>query len=68
VGGVGRAGAHADIAIFDPERFGERTTTLEPNRLAAGMTHVVVNGTVTLRDGRPTGDHGGAVLRRTGTA
>ena len=35
--GVLRAGARADIAVFDGERFGERGTTFEPNQLATGM-------------------------------
>jgi N-acyl-D-aspartate/D-glutamate deacylase len=29
------------------------------------VTHVLVNGVVTLRDGEPTGDRAGQVLRRT---
>jgi N-acyl-D-amino-acid deacylase len=62
--GVLRPGAHGDLAVFDPDAFAERATVEEPNRLADGMRHVVVNGTVTLRDGVATGDHGGRVLRR----
>ena len=56
-------GAPADIAIFDPETFGERGTTFEPNQLAVGMVHVVVNGVPTLRDGALTGHQAGEVLR-----
>ena len=62
--GVLRAGARADVTVFDPAAFAERGTTYEPNQLAAGVQHVLVNGTHTLRDGQPTGDHGGMVLRR----
>ncbi|MBL8697084.1 MAG: amidohydrolase family protein [Alphaproteobacteria bacterium] len=62
--GVLREGAAADIAVFDPDRFAERATTFEPNQLAEGMMHVVVNGSLALRDGRLTGERGGAVLRR----
>ena len=62
--GVLRTGAAADVTIFDPAVFAERGTTYEPNQLAAGVEHVFVNGVHTLRDGRPTGDHGGMVLRR----
>ena len=65
--GVLRAGACADIAVFDPESFGERGTTFEPNQLAAGMRHVVVNGVVTLQDGRLTGKRSGLVLQRART-
>ena len=62
--GVLRAGARADVAVFDPQRFGERGTTFEPNLLAEGMQHVLVNGVPTLRDGLPTGQRAGEVLRR----
>ncbi len=62
--GTLREGAWADLAIFDHERFGEKGTTYMPNVLADGMVHVVVNGVISLRDGVPTGDRAGAVLRR----
>jgi len=62
--GLIRPGNWADLAIFDPATFGERGTTFEPNQIAAGMHHVLVNGTVTLKDGALTGQRGGRVLRR----
>jgi N-acyl-D-amino-acid deacylase len=62
--GVLREGARADVAVFDPASFGERATTFEPNVLAAGVRHVIVNGVTTLRDGALTGDRAGMVLRR----
>jgi N-acyl-D-aspartate/D-glutamate deacylase len=62
--GVLRSGARADIAIFDPDRFEERATTFEPNQLASGMRHVIVNGVHSLRDGALTGERGGEVIRR----
>lgn len=62
--GVLRQGARADVAVFDPEVFADRGTTFEPNRLAEGMRHVLVNGVPALRDGRPTGSRTGQVLRR----
>lgn len=62
--GVLREGARADVVVFDAERFSERGTVFEPNLLADGMKHVVVNGVQTLRDGRLTGERGGMVLRR----
>ena len=62
--GVLRAGACADIAIFDHETFAEAGTTYEPNQIASGMRHVIVNGIPTLLDGALTGARGGTVLRR----
>ena len=62
--GAIKRGARADIAVFDPAIFGERATTYEPNQLATGMAHVVVNGVLTLHEGALTGERGGQVLRR----
>jgi N-acyl-D-aspartate/D-glutamate deacylase len=62
--GVLRVGARADIAVFDGDRFAERGTTFEPNQLATGMKHVIVNGVHTLRDGELTRGRGGQVLLR----
>ena len=61
--GILRKGAWADIAVFDEVRFGERGTIFEPNRLAEGMMHVLVNGAVTLQDGKLTGERNGQIIR-----
>ena len=57
-------GYFADLAIVDPERYGERGTLQEPNQLAEGVRHVVVNGRIALRDRVLTGQRAGHVLRR----
>ena len=62
--GVLTVGSWADLAVFDPETFGERGTLAAPNQLARGMRHVLVNGIVELADGKFTADRGGRVLRR----
>jgi N-acyl-D-amino-acid deacylase len=62
--GTLRRGAPADIVVFDPAALAERGTTFEPNQLAEGVRHVLVNGVHTLRDGVTTGERGGQVLRR----
>jgi N-acyl-D-amino-acid deacylase len=61
--GVIRKGAWADLAVFDPEAFRETATTFEPNRLAVGMRHVLVNGVVAMKNGELTGNRAGQVLR-----
>jgi N-acyl-D-aspartate/D-glutamate deacylase len=58
-----RAGASADIVVLDPERFGERASVYEPNQIAAGVRHVLVNGVATLSEGGLTGERAGLVLR-----
>jgi N-acyl-D-amino-acid deacylase len=50
--------------VFEDKGFRARGTTFEPNQLASGMRHVVVNGVPTLKDGKFTGSRGGRVLRR----
>jgi N-acyl-D-aspartate/D-glutamate deacylase len=62
--GVLAPGNFADVTVFDPAAYEERGTTFEPNQLATGVVHVLVNGVHTLRNGEPTGEHGGRVLRR----
>ena len=62
--GILRVGAFADLAIFDHDTFSEVATTFEPNQLATGIRHVIVNGQLTLRDGALTGHRAGTVLRR----
>lgn len=62
--GVIKRGAHADLALFDPETFAERGTTFEPNQIAQGMKHVIVNGVMAVKDGELTGERTGRVLRK----
>jgi N-acyl-D-amino-acid deacylase len=59
-----KVGYRADIAVFDPESFGETATTFEPNRLALGMRHVIVNGRVALSNGELTSERAGQLVRR----
>lgn len=59
-----KEGAPADVVVFDPARFGERGTLEDPNQLATGVAHVVVNGEVAMEDGAFTDNRNGTVLRR----
>lgn len=59
-----REGYWADLAIFDPAAFTERGTTFDPNQIAGGMKHVVVNGVLALHEGKLTADRGGQILRK----
>ena len=47
-----QVGADADIVVFDPETIIDRATYQDPAQYSAGIDHVVVNGTVTLRNGQ----------------
>lgn len=64
--GVVRKGAWADLAIFDPLTLQERGTVFEPNQIAEGIVHVIVNGVVAMKHGSLTGQRGGQVIRREG--
>jgi N-acyl-D-aspartate/D-glutamate deacylase len=60
-------GCYADITVFDPETVIDRADFAPAEatmRYPEGITHLVVNGVVTLRDGVHTGARAGVVLRR----
>ena len=63
--GAVRAGAFADLVVFDPathRRRRRRTRTRA--RFPAGIRAVYVNGTAVARDGAHTGARPGRALRR----
>jgi N-acyl-D-aspartate/D-glutamate deacylase len=62
--GVLRAGAWADIAVFDLARVRDTATYDKPHQLAEGMIHVFVNGKAAVADGAATPERAGRVLRR----
>ncbi len=62
--GLIRTGYVADIAIFDPATVIDRSTYANGRALAEGVDHVIVNGTIVLQDGEPTGATPGRALRR----
>jgi N-acyl-D-amino-acid deacylase len=61
--GVIRAGAIADVTVFDPAQIQDRATYQEPQQLAEGVKAVVVNGLVALDAGVPTGVRAGRFIR-----
>ena len=65
--GILKEGMAADLAVFSPNDFEEQGTTFDPNQLATGMSHVLVNGKIALFDGKLTRERAGAVLRRNST-
>jgi N-acyl-D-amino-acid deacylase len=50
-----RAGAFADIVLFDPRRYAARATYDQPTLLAAGVRTVLVNGVAAVENGVLTG-------------
>jgi N-acyl-D-amino-acid deacylase len=60
--GTVRAGARADLVLFDPRRVVDRATYEEPHRYPAGIEHVIVNGRFVIKHGEHTGSLPGRVL------
>ena len=58
-----RAGAFADVVIFDPANIQDHSTYAKPMQYATGVTDVFINGQLALKDGEPTGAPSGRVLR-----
>lgn len=61
--GVLRAGAHADITMFDYDKLKYKCTIREPRVHPDGIVHVMANGKFGLLNGRRTNTSAGRVLR-----
>jgi len=59
-----RAGAFADIVIFDPAKVQDKATYQDPHQIAEGMSWVIVNGQIARRELEFTGARGGRALKR----
>jgi N-acyl-D-amino-acid deacylase len=62
--GLIRRGCAADIAVFDPASVIDHATYAAGRTPAEGVEHVLVNGTLVLENGEPTGATPGRALRR----
>lgn len=54
----------ADVAVIDPAAYVDTATFDDPHQYAVGVRHVLVNGTLAIHDGYPTGALAGRALRR----
>ena len=61
-GRLGR-GLAADVVVFDPATMADRATFEAPFQYPAGISAVVVNGTIALRDGERSAGRSGLALR-----
>jgi N-acyl-D-amino-acid deacylase len=62
--GLIRAGYRADLVLFDPDTVADTATYENPMRAAAGIEAVWVNGVLSYRAGRATGQRSGRFLPR----
>lgn len=53
----------ADIVIFDPETIIDNATYENPNQTPTGISYVIVNGKITVKNGEYTGETSGQVIR-----
>lgn len=61
-----QSGYFADVVIFDPDSVTDHATFDNPMQLSTGVSEVLVNGTLVLRDGEHTGALPGRVVRGPG--
>jgi N-acyl-D-amino-acid deacylase len=64
--GLLRPGMAADIVVFDDNLVGDKATFERPHQYATGFKYVLVNGNVTVDEGKHNGVRGGMVLKGPG--
>lgn len=61
--GVLKAGAAADVVVFDAAKIADQATFAEPHQYATGIDEVLVNGVLAVDHGKYTDSRAGKVLR-----
>jgi N-acyl-D-amino-acid deacylase len=61
--GLLKQGYYADVVVFDPKTIQDHATFDRPHQYATGVSEVIVNGRITLRNGAPTGEKPGRFIR-----
>lgn len=62
--GLIKEGYFADITIFDAEKIKDKSTYTEPHQYSEGIEYVIVNGQITVRNGRHIGVKNGCILKK----
>ena len=62
--GILKEGHFADITIFDQETIAEQATFTDPHNYSTGIKTVLVNGKLTINNGKHGGATNGAILRK----
>ena len=58
-----KAGDFADVVVFDPNTIQDHATYEKPHQLSTGVSYVIVNGKMAIKDGVPTGAATGRAVR-----
>lgn len=61
--GMIKEGFWADIVVFDPKEISDKATYRKPKEFPAGIKYVIVNGVITVKEGKLTNEFGGKVLK-----
>jgi N-acyl-D-amino-acid deacylase len=64
--GLLKQGYFADVVVFDPRTIQDHATFEKPHQYATGVSEVLVNGRLAIRDGVPTGAKPGRFVRGRG--
>jgi N-acyl-D-aspartate/D-glutamate deacylase len=65
--GILREGMKADITIFDPQTIRDISTYENPHRYPEGIKYVIINGTITVENGKHNGVLNGKILTKSKT-
>jgi len=65
--GLLRDGMIADIVIFDPSKIADTATYLNPQKFPLGIEYVIVNGKITIAEGKYLRRLNGRVLKHEGS-
>lgn len=57
-------GRFADVVVFDPSRVVDRSTYMDPHRYSEGIQYLMVNGIVSISEGKATGKRAGRPITR----
>jgi N-acyl-D-amino-acid deacylase len=65
--GMLKEGMAADVVIFDENVVGDLSTFQKPHAYSTGFSYVIVNGQLTVEEGKHNGTRGGVVLKGVST-
>ena len=54
---------YADIVLFNPDTVIDNASFTDPHQFPTGIDYVIVNGKITIQNGKHTGAQAGSVLR-----
>ena len=65
--GIIREGMKADLVVFNESTVSDQSTFAKPHAYSSGFEYIIVNGTITMANGKHTGARNGQVLKGPGS-